>query len=190
MTERNAVVVRSLHDLGLAVWFGGSLAGAVAVNGAASDVPDPAMRLRAANAGWARWAPVNAAGIVAHLIGGAGLLRANKRRIAAQSGVGTTTVAKLVLTGTALAVTAYSRALGKKLQQAEGIPVEGGTDPAANTPLDLAKAQQQLDACQWLIPALTGGISVMTAVQGEQQRPYQQLLGILTKTAQWLHSAA
>jgi hypothetical protein len=188
MTERNNVVVRSLHDVGLAAWFGGSLAGAVAVNGAAADVPDPKMRLRVANAGWARWTPVNAAAIAAHLIGGAGLLRANKRRAAAQSGVGATTVAKLALTGAALAVTAYSRALGKKLQQAEGIPVEGGTDPAASTPLELAKTQQQLDACQWLIPALTGGISVMTAVQGEQQRPSQQLSGILTKAGQWLRA--
>jgi hypothetical protein len=190
MTERNAVVVRSLHDLGLAAWFGGTLAGAVAVNGAAADVPDPQMRLRVANAGWARWAPVNAAGIAAHLIGGAGLLRANKRRVALQSGVGTATVAKLVLTGAALVVTAYSRALGKKLQQAGWTPVEGGTDPAPNTPPELAKAQQRLDTCQWLIPALTGGISVMTAVQGEQQRPLPQTFGILTKTAQWLRPAA
>ena len=191
MSERN-VVVRSLHDLGLAAWFGGSLAGAVAVNGAAADVPDPKMRLRVANAGWARWTPVNAAAIAAHLIGGAGLLRANKRRAVAQSGVGATTVAKLALTGAALAVTAYSRALGKKLQQAEAeaIPVEGATDPAASTPLELAKTQQQLDACQWLIPALTGGMSVMTAVQGEQQRPSQQLSGILTKAGQWLRAAA
>jgi hypothetical protein len=192
MTERNNVVVRSLHDLGLAAWFGGSLAGAVAVNGAAADVPDPKMRLRVANAGWARWTPVNAAAIAAHLIGGAGLLRANKRRAAAQSGVGATTMAKLALTGAALAVTAYSRALGKKLQQAEAeaIPVEGAADPAASTPLELAKTQQQLDACQWLIPALTGGMSVMTAVQGEQQRPSQQLSGILTKAGQWLRATA
>jgi hypothetical protein len=192
MTERNNVVVRSLHDLGLAAWFGGSLAGAVAVNGAAADVPDPKMRLRVANAGWARWTPVNAVAIAAHLIGGAGLLRANKRRAAVQSGVGATTVAKLALTGAALAVTAYSRALGKKLQQAEAeaIPVEGATDPAASTPLELAKTQQQLDACQWLIPALTGGMSVMTAVQGEQQRPSQQLSGILTKAGQWLRATA
>jgi len=190
MTERNAVVVRSLHDLGLAAWFGGTLAGAVAVNGAAADVPDPQMRLRVANAGWARWAPVNAAAIAAHLIGGAGLLRANKGRVAAQSGVGSATVAKLVLTGAALAVTAYSRALGKKLQQADRIPVEGGTDPAPNTPPELAKAQQQLDTCQWLIPALTGGISVMTALQGEQQRPLPQTFGILTRTVQWLRPAA
>jgi hypothetical protein len=188
MSERNTVV-RSLHDLGLAAWFGGSLAGAVAVNGAAADVPDAKMRLRVANAGWARWTPVNAAAIAAHLVGGAGLLRANRARAAAQSGVGASTVAKLVLTGAALAVTAYSRTLGKKLQHADGVPVDGGTDPAADTPPELARAQQQLDTCQWLIPALTGGITVLSALQGEQQRPDQQLSGIFTKPGQWLRAA-
>jgi hypothetical protein len=36
MSERNTAV-RSLHDLGLAAWFGGSLMGAVGLNGAAED---------------------------------------------------------------------------------------------------------------------------------------------------------
>ena len=55
MSERNTVV-RSLHDLGLAAWFGGSLAGAVGFNGAAADVPDEKLRLRVANAAWAQLA--------------------------------------------------------------------------------------------------------------------------------------
>ena len=71
MSERNTVV-RSLHDLGLGLWFGGSLAGAVGFNGAAADVPDEKLRLRVANAAWARWTPVNFVGIAAHLVGGAG----------------------------------------------------------------------------------------------------------------------
>ena len=189
MSERN-ILVRSLHDLGLGAWFGGSLAGAVAVNGAAADIADPSQRLRVANAGWARWTPVNAVAIGAHLIGGAGLLRANRGRTAAQAGVGASTVAKLVVTGAALAITAYSRTLGKKLQQADGVPVEGGTDPSATTPPEIAKAQKQLAICQWLIPALTAGISVLTSLQGEQQRPRQQLSGILAKPKQWLRATA
>ena len=188
MSERNTLV-RSLHDLGLGAWFGGSLAGAVAVNGAAADVPDPTLRLRVANAGWARWTPVNAVAIGAHLIGGAGLLRANRGRTAAQAGVGASTVAKLAVTGAALGVTAYSRALGKKLQRADGVPVEGGTDPSAATSPEVAKVQKRLDTCQWLIPALTGGIMLLTSLQGEQQRPGQQLSGILAKPGQWLRAA-
>ena len=187
MPERNTLV-RSLHDLGLAAWFGGSLAGAVAINGAAADVPDPRLRLRVANAGWARWTPVNALAIGAHLIGGAGLLRADAGRAATQTGVGGLTVAKLGLTGAALAVTAYSGVLGRKLQKADGVPVEGGTDPSAATPADVAKAQKRLDVCQWLIPALTGAVTVLTSLAGEQQRPGQQLSGTSTRPKQLLRA--
>ena len=77
MTQDNTLA-RSLHDLGLATWFGGSLMGAVGLNGAAAVVDQPAQRLRVANAGWARWTPVNLAGIAAHLAGGAVLLTGNK----------------------------------------------------------------------------------------------------------------
>jgi hypothetical protein len=188
MSERNTVV-RSLHDVGLAAWFGGTLAGAIAINGAAADIPDRNQRLQVANAGWARWTPVNLAAIAAHLVGGAGLLYANKGRVAAQSGVGASTAAKAVLTVAALGVTAYSRALGKKLEQATGAPVEGGTDSAADTPAEVAKAQQQLKITQWVIPALTGGIAVLNAVHGEQQRPHQQVPGILAKSARLLRAA-
>ena len=54
MAQDNTLA-RSLHDLGLATWFGGSLMGAVGLNGAAAVVDQPAQRLRVANAGWARW---------------------------------------------------------------------------------------------------------------------------------------
>ena len=62
MSERNTVL-RSMHDIGLAGWFGGSLMGAVGLNGAAAQAPNPAERLQIASAGWDRWAPVNLAAI-------------------------------------------------------------------------------------------------------------------------------
>jgi hypothetical protein len=188
MSQRNTVV-RSMHDLGLAAWFGGTLAGAVAVNGAAADVSHPNQRLHVANAGWARWTPVNLAAIAAHLAGGAGLLLANKGRVVAQRGVGASTAAKAGLTIAALGVTAYSRVLGKMLEQADGAPVEGGTDFVPDTPAHVAKAQQQLKVAQWLVPALVGGIAVLNSVEGEQQRPSQQLPGILAKPMRWLSAA-
>jgi hypothetical protein len=129
---------------------------------------------------------VNLVGIAAHLVGGAGLLYANRGRVAAQQGVAASTVAKAVLTGAALGVTAYSRALGKKLEAAEGEPVEGGTEPSPMTSPDIAKVQRQLKVCQWLVPGLTAGLHVLNALHGEQQRPQQQLPGILAKPAQLL----
>jgi hypothetical protein len=166
-------VSRSLHDLGLATWFGGSLMGAVGLNGAAAEVEEPKQRLRVATAGWNRWTPVNLAGIAAHVAGGAVLLGANKGRVASQQGVAQATVAKTALTGAALAATAWSRALGAKLNEAGEVPVEGGTDPGGDTPEDVAKAQRQLKVLQWVIPALTGAMLVLNARMGEQQRPAQ-----------------
>jgi hypothetical protein len=172
-------VSRSLHDLGLATWFGGSLMGAVGLNGAAADVEEPMQRLRVATAGWNRWTPVNLAGIAAHLAGGAVLLGANKGRVVSQQGVAQATVVKTVLTGAALAATAWSRALGAKLEEAGEVPVEGGTDPSTDSPEDVAKAQRQLKVLQWVIPALTGAVLVLNARMGEQQRPAQVTGGLL-----------
>jgi hypothetical protein len=178
MTADNTVS-RSLHDLGLATWFGGSLMGAVGLNGAAADVEEPKQRLRVATAGWNRWTPVNLAGIAAHVVGGAVLLGANKGRVASQQGVAQATVVKTALTGAALAATAWSRALGAKLEAAGEVPVEGGTDPSGDTPEDVAKAQRQLKVLQWVIPALTGAVLVLNARMGEQQRPAQVSGGLL-----------
>ncbi len=172
-------LARSLHDLGLAAWFGGSLMGAAGLNGAAAQVEEPKQRLRVANSGWNRWTPVNLAGIAAHLAGGTVLLGANKGRVASQQGVATATVIKTALTGAALAATAWSRALGAKLDQAGEVPVEGGADPSGDTPEDVAKAQRQLKVLQWVIPALTGAVLVLNARMGEQQRPTQVTGGLL-----------
>jgi hypothetical protein len=181
MASNDNSLARSLHDLGLAAWFGGSLMGAVGVNGAAADVEEPTQRLRVANAGWNRWTPVNLAGIAAHLAGGAVLLTANKGRVATQQGVAQATFVKTALTVLALAATAWSRALGAKLNQAGEVPVEGGTDPGGDTPEDVAKAQQQLKFLQWGIPLLTGAILVVNARMGEQQRPTQVSGGVFRR---------
>jgi hypothetical protein len=182
MSSRNTVI-RSLHDLGAAAWFGGSLMGAVGVNGAADAVRDPQDRARVAAVGWAKWAPVNAVAIGAHLIGGGGILYANRDRAKNQSGVTSNTITKLVLTGAALGATFYSGVLGAKTAQGDHHAVEGATDPSAATPSDVAAAQQKLRYLQWALPVLTGAIVVLGAQQGEQQRPGQILAGVSDKLA-------
>ena len=77
---------RSLHDLGLSAWFGGTLANAVALNPAAGKAGDDSASGRVANTGWDRWTPVNAAAIGLHLAGSVGQLAANKGRIGSQPG--------------------------------------------------------------------------------------------------------
>jgi hypothetical protein len=181
MAPTDTTVARTLHDLGLAAWFGGSLMGATGVNGAAAVVQDPTQRLRVANSGWARWTPLNLAGIAAHLAGGAVLTGANKGRLAGQQGVAASSTVKAALTVVALGTTAYARVLGKKLERAGDVPVEGGTTPNPATPEDVARAQRQLTVLQWMIPALTGGLLVVNARMGEQQRPTQVTKGLVRR---------
>ncbi|KXK59407.1 hypothetical protein AWW66_24400 [Micromonospora rosaria] len=171
--------LRSMHDLGLAAWFGGSLMGALGVNGAATRINDSTQRLPVASAGWARWTPVNAAAIGAHLAGAAGELVTESPRVLAQSGVGRMSAVKTALTVSALAVTGYSRLLGMRLQRAGSPPVDGITEPNHETPQQVAAAQRQMRMLQWAIPALTGALIVVTAYMGEQQKPGQVLRGIL-----------
>lgn len=172
-------LARSLHDLGMAAWFGGSLMGAVGVNGAAADVDDPSQRARVANAGWGRWTPVNLVAIGVHLIGGLQLVKANKDRVGVQKGVAANSVVKTGLTAAALGATGYSRLLGQKVMSHGDVPVAGGTAPLPSTPPEVAKAQKQLKALQWVIPALTGGIIVSSALQGEQQRAAEVASGVI-----------
>lgn len=176
MSTRHTAV-RSLHDLGAAAWFGGSLMGLVGVNGAAAAVADSTDRTRVSAAGWGKLVPVNAAAIGAHLLGGAVILWRNRGRAAHQSGVTANTVAKLAVTGAALGATAWSGVLGATVAAGGAQPAHGATEPAAGTRADVAAAQQQLKYVQWVLPVLTGAIVVLTAQQGEQQRAEQIVRG-------------
>lgn len=166
---------RSLHDLGLSAWFGGTLANAVALNAAAAEAGGNTGAV--ANAGWNRWTPVNAAAIGAHLIGSIGQLTAHKDRVAQQQGVAGMSVLKTALTAAALGVTAYSRGLGKIVDSGGNTSAKSGTKPNRRTRGDVAVAQEQLDRLQWVIPALTGALVVVSSYAGEQQRPSEVLRG-------------
>jgi hypothetical protein len=174
MSERDTLI-RSLHDLGLGVWFGGSLMGAVGLNGATAQAHDASERLRLSSLGWKRWSPVVTSAIGAHAIGGAGLILTNSRRIKQQGEAGTNTTVKLALTVAAAGLTAYSGMLGRKVEKQSHQGGAGATEPSSSASGELASAQRQLKMIQWAIPAVTGVLVVMGAQQGEQQKPTQQL---------------
>ncbi len=177
-------ISRTLHDVGLAAWFGGSLMGAVGLNAAAGVVDDPEQRGRVVNEGWDRWTPLNAGAIGAHLVGGAAILLTNRERVAGQKGVLAMTGLKTLMTGAALGATAYSRMLGRKVASQPDMPVASGTQPIAETPEDVAKAQQQLKALQWAVPATTAAILVLNSYAGEQQRPSEVTKGVRQRARQ------
>jgi hypothetical protein len=177
-------VARALHDLGLGAWFGGSLMGAVGLNGAAAAATDSNDRTRIAAVGWAKWAPVNAGAIAAHVVGGALIIKSNSGRIAGQKGVTGWTTAKLALTGAALGTTAASGYYGAQLAKSGPVAAQGATEPFASTPPQVAAAQQRLRLLQWALPLLTGAVVVANVVMGEQQRPAEVVRGAGKRLAQ------
>ena len=174
---------RSLHDVGLAAWFGGTLANAVALNPAAAQADSSTSTGAVANVGWDRWTPVNAAAIGAHLAGSVGQIIGNKGRLAGQEGVASMALAKTALTAAALGVTAYSRMLGRKVSDETRMPVRSGTEPETGTPPAVANAQKQLAALQWAVPALTGALVVVSSYAGEQQRASEVRRGVRQRLA-------
>jgi hypothetical protein len=176
-------VSRSLHDVGLAAWFGGTLANSVALNPASAAAATPASIGAVANTGWDRWTPVNAAAIGAHVVGSVGQLAGNRGRLVGQRGVASMALAKTGLTAAALAATGYSRLLGRTVSAHGAVPAESATEPTVDTPPDVARAQKRLDSLQWAVPALTGALVVLSAFAGEQQRASEASGGVLRRLA-------
>ena len=174
-------VSRSLHDLGLAAWFGGTLANAIALNPAASAAQTASDTGAVANVGWDRWTPVNAAAIGAHLVGSLGQIQGNLGRIHGQKGVASMALLKTGLTAAALGVTAYSRVLGRHVSEQTRVPAESGTEPVASTPSGIAAAQRQLKQLQWAVPAVTGVLVVVSAFAGEQERASEVHKGLVKR---------
>ena len=175
--------IHFLHDAGAAAWFGGSLMGATSLNAAAAELDDPRQRARASTAGWSRWAPVNAAAVAAHLVGGTGLLLTDSHRVATQGGVGRSTALKTLATGAALGTAVWSAALNRKMAAAGDVPVRGATEPGPGTPPDVARTQQQLKINQWVNPLVSGAIIVLGAWHEEQQRTLQVVPGVVKGVA-------
>jgi len=170
-------VLRTLHNAGLAAWTGGSLMGAIGLNGAASALDDPAQRSKAATAGWSRWAPVNAAAIGSHLVGAAGLLVTDWPRVRHQQGVAKSSAIKTVTTGVGLGVAVWSAVLNRSMAKAGAVPVAGATEAALSTPPEVARTLRQLKLVQWLNPAAGLALIALSDWQSQQQRASEAAKG-------------
>jgi hypothetical protein len=170
MSGRNTVV-HSMHDLGLAAWFGGGLMGVVGLNGAASKAKDPTERLRLSSIGWGKWTPVQLAAIAVHGIGGIGLILGNKGRLAAQDEARSNTAVKLVITGAAGAASVLAALAGSTIAKHTDEGATSVTEPSESASAELKTAQRNEKWLQWSIPVLTGVLLVLGAQQSEQYRP-------------------
>lgn len=180
------LVWRSMHDLGLASWFGGSVFGSVALpdTGSASgaqasgDGTTPRDVERVEATAWQRWTPVVLASMGTHLLGGAGLLAWNKGRVAAQSGVRTSTATKAALTAAAVGLTVYAGMEGRRAQALRE-SADAGLEQDGQAEQKLAQGRRRMRVVGALLPLTTGSLVVLGALHGEQQRPREMARGIL-----------
>lgn len=177
------LIARSVHDLTAAAWFGGSLMGAIGLNGATAKAKDPTERTRLSALGWKRWSPVQATALVGHMIAGLAVINENKERIANQDGTSRLTVYKTAVTLAGAALTLYTGILGKKVELLAGEGAEGATEPGAGSSKELESAQKQLKLLQWTVPFFAGTVIVLGAKHGEMQRTHNVLKGLVKRTS-------
>ena len=61
-------IIRAVHNIGLAVWWGGTVMGTLALNPAVEVLDDPEERGKMVDEGWARFQPYGAAGLATAVV--------------------------------------------------------------------------------------------------------------------------
>lgn len=152
------------HDLSLAAWFGGAWMGAVGLNGATIEVDDHTQRIRVANAGWFRWAPIAATALATNLATAVALNRLPSPATDRDDHPHLQHT-RTALTAAAVLATAATGAAGRRVVRAGDVPVATATTPIQATPDHVARAQRLLRYAQWLVPALTAALWVVNTIQ-------------------------
>ena len=163
--------VRALHLVTNAAWFGGSLMGAVGLNPASQEGDTSTERAEIADRGWTSWGPVQGGAIGLHLLTGIAILADNRRRTVSHTPTTAADVAKTALTGAAIAASAAAYVNGARLGEAR----ERADDDAVARRRS-HELSQRLRWLQWATPLTTGGLLVLDAYLGEQQRGVAGLL--------------
>ncbi|MEV4201247.1 hypothetical protein [Micromonospora globbae] len=160
----NHAVAQAVHDIGSALWFGGTVMGVAGVNKSGSDLRDGIDRIRVAESAWGRFGPVQWLGIGATLLAGAQLARVGGRRMALQKGFGTVGAVKAGLAVAGAAATAYAAYCGSRIgrlaeeahRRGDRVEVRDATLPTPETPAEIAVWQRRQRLVQYLVPVLAG----------------------------------
>jgi hypothetical protein len=185
----NHAVAQAVHDLGSALWFGGTVMGVAGVNKSGADLQQGIDRIRVASSAWNRFAPAQWGGIAATLGAGLQLTRVGGRRIALQKGFGTIGALKAGLAVAGLAATAYAAACGQQIarlaEETENsgvkLDVQDATRPSDQTPPELAKWQRRQRVTQLLVPALAGANIVCGSYLVQSYRAGATAKGVLRR---------
>jgi hypothetical protein len=160
----NHAVAQAVHDLGSALWFGGTVMGVAGVNKSGADLSQGIDRIRVASSAWTRFAPAQWAGIGATMLAGLQLTRVGGRRIALQQGFGSVGALKAGITVAGAAATAYAAFCGAKISRlatqaelsGEKVEVRDATMSLPQTPPELATWQRRQRISQYVVPVLAG----------------------------------
>jgi len=184
----NHFVAQAVHDLGSALWFGGTVMGIAGVNKSGSELTQGIDRVRVASSAWGRFAPAQWGGVLATLGTGLQLTNSNKGRLALQEGYGRVGAVKAALTVAGAGATAFAAysggKIGKLAEQASRdgeLDVKDATLPSAGTPPEIAAWQGRQRVAQAAVPLLAGGVIVCNAWLVQAYRPVSTVKGLLAK---------
>lgn len=160
----NHFVAQAVHDLGSALWFGGTVMGVAGVNKSGSDLSQGVDRIRVASSAWTRFQPAQWAGIGATLVAGLQLTRVGGRRVALQKRFGSVGALKAGLAVAGAGATAYASYSGAKIgrlaeevnARGEQLEVKDATIPTPRTPEQIATWQRRQRVAQFAVPVLAG----------------------------------
>jgi hypothetical protein len=180
-------LAQAVHDLGAALWFGGSVMGVAGVNKSGSDLSQGIDRIRVAGSAWQRFAPAQWGGVAATLVSGLWLTGSNARRLAAQEGYGRVGAVKAGLTVAGAAATGYAAYSGRKIGQlaeeaerrGQTVETKDATIPTAGTPADVAAWQKRQRVAQIAVPVLAGGVITCNAWLVQAYRTGSTIRGVL-----------
>jgi hypothetical protein len=186
-TSDNHFLAQAVHDLGSALWFGGTVMGVAGVNKSGSDLTQGIDRVRVASAAWSRFAPAQWAGIGATLLAGLQLTRVGGRRVALQQGFGTVGALKAGLAVAGAGATGYAAYSGSRIgklaeeaqQRGTQLEVKDATIPTAGTPAEIVTWQRRQRVTQFLVPVLAGANIVCNSWLVQSYRAGATVKGVL-----------
>jgi hypothetical protein len=183
----NHFVAQAVHDLGSALWFGGSVMGAAGVNKSGAQLTQGIDRIRVASSAWTRFSPAQWAGVGATLVAGVRLTQVGGRRLALQQGFASVGALKAGIAVAGAGATAYAAYSGARIsalaeeahRAGTPIEVEDATKPSAGTPPEIAAWQRKQRVAQTLVPVLSGANIVCNSWLVQSYRAGSTVKGVL-----------
>jgi uncharacterized membrane protein len=163
-------ISKAIHDIGAAVWFGGTLMGTLAMNPAVEVLDDPEERGKMVDEGWALFQPWAAAGLLGALISHVAIRRGGPKN--ASGTYKTAAALKDVLMVSAVVSSVASMALGEYAMHQEPdayTPIEDATTPTEGTSFETAQAQSGLTVASWVQLASGLGIFITNAIMSAER---------------------